>query len=308
MKNLIYAIIMTVLCTAGASFGELIGMWNFSEGEGQNTYSEVGAITMQRGTSQSTWADALWDENGLSGYCFRFVNEKGTSEDNRDFLTPLADVDVTPAISPQFTLDAWINLASIPQGFTDNDPYYVVWAGDRENVNSNNYFIRVDTNGTNLRNASLLAGFYYDNAGTPTYKSFNHTTKIEPAVWYRVVFSYDPTLPSGNAKIWINGSLYTANSTFVPITTGYTTPWLVIGAARRTGSHFRCFDGLIDQFRIYNHAVQSLSELDDGDCNYPGVFRTQADINGDCIVNIKDFSLVAQTWLDCTDPTNTLCN
>ncbi len=306
MKIRSFTIAILMFLTAGICHADIVGMWNFSEGQGENTYSEVGSLTLQRGTSQSTWANAEWYKDGLSGYCMQFINEKGTSEDDRDFLTPIAEADVSPVISTAFTIDAWVKTASLPEGFSDNDPYYIVWAGDKENINSNNYFIRTDS--SNLRSSTIICGFYYDNAGTPTYNRYIHPTKIEPGVWYRIVFSYDSTLPSANAKVWINDSLYTEDSTLLPITTGYTTPWLVVGAARRTGSHFRCFDGLIDQVRIYSHAVQDLSELDQGDCNYPGMVKNEADIDGDCYVDIADFALISQEWLDCTDPNDVSCH
>jgi hypothetical protein len=301
MKTKIYIITLLAVLAAGVSYAELVGMWNFSEGTGENAYSEVGDFTLQRGTSQSDWANPLWYEDGLSGYCFLFENDKGESENDRDFLTPLDGVDFSAVITPKFTIDAWVKLNSLPVGFSANDPYYVVWAGDMENVTSNNYFIRMDQSG--LRYASFIGGFYYDDNGTPTYKRFIHTTRLEPGLWYRLVFSYDSALESGNAKLWVNGELYSEDSDLVPITEGYTTPWFVLGAARQTGSQYRSFDGLIDQFRFYDHAVQDISELDAGDCNYPGTERNTADINGDCVVNIADFSSIAQSWLMNTDPT-----
>ncbi|MBA7480423.1 hypothetical protein ES707_15877 [subsurface metagenome] len=42
-------------------------------------------------------------------------------------------------------------------------------------------------------------------------------------------------------------------------------------------------------------------------CGDPGTVYEEADLNKDCYVNFKDFAIIGQAWLECTDPNNISC-
>lgn len=47
---------------------------------------------------------------------------------------------------------------------------------------------------------------------------------------------------------------------------------------------------------------------DSGVCGGPGTVYKAADLNQDCYVDFADFSIIAESWQNCTDPENDECN
>ena len=59
-----------------------------------------------------------------------------------------------------------------------------------------------------------------------------------------------------------------------------------------------------DDFQVVGRQFSSQAE-----CNqlYQQGYRLIGDINKDCVVDVEDFLLLAQAWLECYDPQNVDC-
>jgi hypothetical protein len=110
--------------------------------------------------------------------------------------------------------------------------------------------------------------------------------------WNHWAFTKDAE--RGIMQVFLNGALYNrrtdANSHISSITS------FEIGSGWYGG-----YDGLIDDFRIYNYAL-SQSEVAYIATNGTGVFdqplRQAADLDGDNQINFRDFAILAGSWLD----------
>ena len=110
--------------------------------------------------------------------------------------------------------------------------------------------------------------------------------------WNHWAFTKD--VPSGKMQIFLNGRLYDsrdgANSSISGITS------LLIGSGWYGG-----YDGLIDDFRIYDYAL-SQPEIAHAATNGTGIFdlplMLPADLNNDDRIDMADFALFADNWLE----------
>jgi hypothetical protein len=95
-------------------------------------------------------------------------------------------------------------------------------------------------------------------------------------------------------QIFLNGVLYDsrtdANSPISPVTS------FMIGSGWYGG-----YDGLIDDFRIYDYAL-SQPEVAYIATNGTGIFdqplMSPADLSADGRINLKDFAILADSWLN----------
>jgi hypothetical protein len=95
-------------------------------------------------------------------------------------------------------------------------------------------------------------------------------------------------------QIFFNGSLYDSR-------TDANSPIAGIASFEIGSGWYGGYDGLIDDFRIYNYAL-SQSEVAYIATNGTGVFdqplRQAADLDGDNQINFRDFAILAGSWLD----------
>jgi hypothetical protein len=99
------------------------------------------------------------------------------------------------------------------------------------------------------------------------------------------------------------GTLYINGSKAVSITGSAVPSSQTAFLIGNNAANVRAFDGLIDEYRIFNYAfddvgVAVLYEELSGEsvCIYP----PDADLTGDCLVNIEDLAALADGWLECT--------
>jgi hypothetical protein len=123
--------------------------------------------------------------------------------------------------------------------------------------------------------------------------SGNHRYQSEwSGRWNHWAFTKDARL--GEMQIFLNGRLYDsraeANSPISQITS------FEIGSGSYGG-----YDGLIDDFRIYDYAL-SQSEIAHAATDGTGVFdlplMLPADLNNDNRINFADFAILADNWLE----------
>jgi len=79
--------------------------------------------------------------------------------------------------------------------------------------------------------------------------------------------------------------------------------WAVTGWAGQENATLQAglADALLDNI--------SISDYTPAECGRPGVMEYMAqDLNEDCYIGFADFGILAQGWLDCTEPTDPSCN
>ncbi len=110
--------------------------------------------------------------------------------------------------------------------------------------------------------------------------------------WNHWAFTKD--IISGEMRIFLNGRLYDSRGGAYSPISGITS--FEIGSGWYGG-----YDGLIDDFRIYDYAL-SQGEIAYAATNGTGVFDLPlllpADVNGDNRIDMADFALLAENWLE----------
>jgi hypothetical protein len=124
--------------------------------------------------------------------------------------------------------------------------------------------------------------------------------------WHQIVGTYD----GFNQCIYVDGIL--AASHVIPEGTLIATnDWNVCIGADDEHEGERLFDGLIDEVRIYEIGLPADMVLDqfiaDGGHDSCGGNYLPGDLNKDCYITFADFAEFANSWLDCTDVTNSRC-
>ncbi len=120
--------------------------------------------------------------------------------------------------------------------------------------------------------------------------------------WNHLVLVYDPA--ERQAHYYLNGqhavTVTGVDSGVLPNITA-----LGIGGRNPSDTAGIFEQGLIDDVRIYNHAISSLNAASLYTAFLPGEsiclddVKPQYDLNGDCIFNLADLAEIAATWLEC---------
>jgi len=123
--------------------------------------------------------------------------------------------------------------------------------------------------------------------------SGNHRYKDEWSNrWNHWAFTKDAS--SGKMEIFLNGLLYDSR-------TGANSPMLDITSFEIGSGWYGGYDGLIDDFRIYDYAL-SEAEIVYAATNGTGIFDlpllSPADLNNDNRIDFKDFAILADNWLE----------
>jgi len=123
--------------------------------------------------------------------------------------------------------------------------------------------------------------------------SGNHRYKDEWSNrWNHWAFTKDAS--SGKMQIFLNGLLYDSR-------TGANSPMLDITSFEIGSGWYGGYDGLIDDFRIYDYAL-SEAEIVYAATNGTGIFDlpllSPADLNNDNRIDFKDFAILADNWLE----------
>ena len=110
--------------------------------------------------------------------------------------------------------------------------------------------------------------------------------------WNHWAFTKDAE--AGTMQIYLNGVLYNSLA-------GAYTPISGITSFEIGSGWYGGYDGLIDDFRIYNYAL-SQPEIVHVATNGTGIFdqllMTPADLNDDNKIDFADFALFADHWLE----------
>ena len=112
--------------------------------------------------------------------------------------------------------------------------------------------------------------------------------------WNHWVYSKDTA--TGDMKLYLNGLLWHSGTDKIEPMYGATN--FVIG---RGFTENQQYDGLIDDIRLYNYALDPTevavlySDVQGSYC----VDKPELDYNDNCIVDLADFAIFAQSWMEC---------
>jgi len=157
------------------------------------------------------------------------------------------------------------------------------------------------------------ADFWYPaDANTPTDGQWHHYV-----VTYDEQYEGDPNLMQ--IQLFLDGQLIDSavvggGEAELPALLGPEMDHLVIGGENNRGSVYNTFTGYVDEFAIYDyilgaervaiHYAQGSIEIEPQTCQE--VFlRGQglaADFDKNCVIDLRDFVYVAESWLLCNDP------
>ncbi|MBC2596385.1 LamG domain-containing protein [Ruficoccus amylovorans] len=230
---------------------ETTAYWTFNEGSGQNLASTGTAadMTLQLGTSQTGYADPAWvTEQGDTYLQFRTDGSP-----NYNALTLASTANASALVLDTFTIEAFINLATLPaSGYTTNTPYSILELINYDgSVGLINYGLRVLTTTVNDESLTTVDFFYtYDDGGTTKTKSVTHNMALETDAWYYVGVTRDS---DGLISLYINNDVVTSSNS--PDTPSLTSPTLTIGASRTSSAYRRGLDGAISEVRISDVAL-----------------------------------------------------
>jgi len=251
-RKMIYLIsFVLMLSTAGNASAELVAYWSFDEGSGNNVYDSSG------NGNNGTINGATWDA-GKYGNALRF-----NAQDNYVEVPTSESLEITPNV----TIAAWINWIDA------GDTWLAIMANGQQNGPWENYGLFVNRDGRYLYFTLSLDGGHVTNSAP--------NNVIEPDEWLHACATWD----GSNARIYVNGEMV-----FEQAQTGeLVPPGLPLRIGHRNGSaHY--FSGIIDEVRIYNHALTDVEILAamEGGKGYPYALGPAP----------KDTALHADTWVN----------
>jgi len=222
-RKLIYLIsFVLMLSIAGNASAELVAYWTFDEGSGDIVYDSSG------NGNNGTINGATWDA-GKYGNALLF-----NAQDNYVEVPTSESLEITPNV----TIAAWINWIDA------GDTWLAIMANGQQDGPWENYGLFVNRDGRYLYFTLSLDG------GHVTQSAPNNV--IEPDEWLHACATWD----GSTARIYVNGEMV-----FEQAQTGeLVPPGLPLRIGHRNGSpHY--FSGIIDEVRIYNHALTDVEIL-----------------------------------------------
>ncbi len=266
--------------------GQLVGWWNFDDGTADDSSGNDLDGTLVQGTGNTSVSivyDADTDSNVLD--CFNPGPNPGQYT-VRSYCE--VDDDAKLNITDQITMAMWCKVRSFTMIeqilFTKGWEYGILRWGDTDGLTS--IFIEHGS------------GDYWMNPSAGPVNDGN---------WHHVALTYDSL--TGDGVIYIDGSVFVTKTWAPPLPLGTTTEALGIGGkdlnAGTLPSNTRGWDGWIDDVRLYDYVLSpsAVEWLYEGSpvpepVDYLCFEKPIGDMNGDCKVDYRDFSVMASNWLE----------
>jgi hypothetical protein len=188
-----------------------------------------------------------------------------------------------------------------------------VWLKDPGQSDTDSMILQIGTDGHTLNLWTGATGSFYYKAGWNTTLGYGDSLDIgsmdltnpdHPQDQW-VHYAFVKSLSGGYMRAYRNGQLFaesTAAASETPAIDG-STSFASLGAWRWSGGVGGFYDGLLDDFRIYDYALSPAQVLylavEGGAATSPMTqgLLTTSDATGDDVVNFKDLAVMAQYWL-----------
>lgn len=233
-----------------ASSTGLVAQWNFNETSGTTAVSGGSCGTSCNGTLTNFTSTASQDQAAGTGWTSanRRWGAGALMFDGVDDYVSSSYMPTAYNFNGPFTIETWINT-----GVIANQDIVSNWRNASiGGVSNHGLFLELTST-----NALRLD---YRNNGTDVF----NLTQIEPiqtGQWNHIVATYNPSLPSDNVKMYVNGKQLsvTANATSTFAITGR--PLILGSIDGGADSINRFFSGIIDSTRIYSRALTASEVL-----------------------------------------------
>ncbi|MBN2064942.1 MAG: immunoglobulin domain-containing protein [Sedimentisphaerales bacterium] len=199
-------------------------------------------------------------------------------------------VEIPCSVRNSYTISAWVNTSMTA---ADGDWWFGAGIVDGE------------MSGWVPDYGIVLSGSKAAQGTGPSGKTIRSAKDINDGEWHYVVATRD--INNGEIKIYVDGhreamevkdmgSVYTAIDV------------LNIGKVRDNHILEKYFVGTIDEVKIFNYAKDELTIAQEFVNMVPGDHKIcietvrpsgTYDLNGDCVVDVADFAILAAEWLDC---------
>jgi hypothetical protein len=258
------------------SYTGLISHWKLDD-------SGTVAVDSVGGHNGTLEGDPVWVTGQLNGAIMLdgdgdYINCGGGSDPN---TTTWAD------LTEEMTVSAWI------KGTFDKSWQAIVNKGD------SSWRLFRDTVDGDSDNAS----FTCNDIGAVVSGS---TGSVNDNQWHHIVGTLDGVYQS----IYVDGILAASSKITEGATIAVNDYNVFIGGDEQFPG-LREFTGMIDEVRIYEIGLPADRVFDlfiaEGGHNSCGLDYLPGDVNGDCYVNMSDFSEMAANWLECNDITDPAC-
>lgn len=203
-----------------------VGHWTFDENTGTSSGDKSSNSSTGTLTGGATWLPGKYGS--------------AASFDGTDDFVAVTDSSSLDSTRGAFTLEAWVYDTDVDDAV--NDARIIIGKGDAASSQANSYRLRIH-DGKELR---LQIG-----DGTTSQNIVTSTKVIPYATWTHVAATFDGT----NAKVYLNGVLAggpTASTIGVLVDSGQFNIGRQSSLDCSTG--FNCFQGGIDDVKIYNYA------------------------------------------------------
>lgn len=267
----------------------LVAHWDFEEGSGLtvNDDSANNNIGELAGAHEPNWVSGwIRTPPATTNTAMEFYGESPTMESYVKITIDVAAADPNlHNLQREITLAAWIKINDTLSDY----PAILAKGNDSWRM------------GVMAVEGELKDNIYFNCQGLGILSLFS-SSKLNDGYWHNVVGTWDGTTQS----IYIDGVLDNSllnwgqlNTNDLPVT---------IGAMATSDTEVdHCWNGLIDDVRIYSYAIP-LTEAAGGDDSIEGLYKMglplcygdllDGDLNEDCYIDLLDFGVLSADWMD----------
>ncbi|MCH7919680.1 MAG: LamG domain-containing protein, partial [Planctomycetes bacterium] len=221
-KRIDFVSLVLVLITVGSASADLVAHWEFNEGSGSVAHDTSG--NGHDGTINGT---PQWVPGKIRG---------ALEFDGSNYVDIASGVT---SLSDSFTITAWIKTSRIGMCIVSKSDSNTSWASQEKQFYVADPALEGQSNG-----GAELVGWGCD------WVRNDDTVPVSDGTWHHVCVTWDAA--SGEGLIYVDGENHTGNETYSGCPDN---PNDTIRIGFSPGEHSANFVGLIDDVRIYNHAL-----------------------------------------------------
>ncbi|MEM7344934.1 MAG: PKD domain-containing protein, partial [Chloroflexota bacterium] len=190
----------------------------------------------------------LAPKNGLSNKIGQIGRAVDLEADDEDYLEAINGPDITGSL----TLVGWMQ----PESFGSNDSYRVIASKYDYGTNERSYRFDIRNGGDKLGFIASHNGASYTTLEGNVANVLQSQSSLQTGTWYHVaaVFDIDATAQQAEMRIYLNGEEL-ASRLFTHKTLHQSDALFALGANFQNGNEKFTFDGLLDEWRVYDVAL-----------------------------------------------------